>query len=244
MLIFFGVLKELGISGAEAEFDLVHSLKVSSLGLRRVLSRMTIRSEGDLPSTTETHVLEGDDLCEEITLCSTLMLKNELSDVEPWAVSKAGSVCWRDETRVLLEGFGSRFPMRDVSFSENSGLSNEANWHLQWSPGMLHYYFNSAVTLLLNADRPEFIEKMQSKERTLTEEVMGSIMVQICHSVLEDEEFIGEETDFSDGSLGAVIITWLTAALPGRSVKDIKREFERSPGSVQTALRALASRTL
>lgn len=241
---FDGLLGELGISGAEAEFELVHTIKISSLGQRRLLSRMDIRKDKIVPSSTAVHTLEGHDLCEEITLCSTLVLKSNLSNVEPWAVSKSGSTCWSDETRILLEGFGSRFPMRDVSFSGSLRLASEANWHLQWSPGMLHYSFNSAVTLLLNADNPEFIGKMQNKDPNLTEEVMGSIMVQICDSALKDEDALDVDSDFPDGSLGAVTKSWLLAALPGRSLSDIKAEFQRSPALVYTALRALAVRTL
>lgn len=235
--------EELGLADASPQFELLHTLKVSSLGARRVLGSIQFSGSDQLAELVE-YPLDSSSLCEELTLCGALTLRSDLVDVPAWAPSKTGAICWSDETRMLLEGFGSRFPMQDLPFSQQAKLPNNANWHLDWRPGLFHYSFNSAVTLLLNSDKQEFLKRLQEKDTTLTEEVTGSVMTQICGYALADENIFADDADFPEGSLGRVAQTWLISALPGRSMTEIRAEFERTPSSIHSALRDLAARSL
>jgi len=82
---------------------------------------------------------------------------------------------------------------------------------------------------------------MQAGDECLVEQVMSAIIGEICTHLLGYEEFVGEESEYPAGSLGAVAKTWLLTGLPGRTIADIKVLYERSPSLVHTALRGLTA---
>lgn len=237
------IAHDIGLIESSPSFELIHTIKISSLGIRKCLHKR------QLPYERKVHDLfigrlDSESLCEEITLSSSIVLGHDLQDVASWAPSRKGSICWQDETRIHLEGYGSRFPMQDIPFSEQHALANGANWHLDWRPGLLHYSFNSAVTLYLNSEKPNFLIRIQTGDEQLIEEVMASVMAQICGFLLIHTEEFDDEHEFPEGSLGKIAQGWLLSALPGQTLREIKSEFERMPARVHTALRALAGNNL
>ena len=234
------LLEELDLLGTDASFELLHSLHSSNLNYREVIHRETVDVIGDRRSQALI-TLDSSRLCERIRLTTSLVLKESLSDVPRWAASSKGSILWQDEVVVDLEGSGSRFPMRDLPFSTQPRIPDGAAWHLEWRPTLLHYSFNSAVTLLLNSEKKDFLERMQAGDEFLVEQVMSAIIGEICAHLLVSEEFAGEESEYPIGSLGAVAQTWLLTSLPGHTIADIKVLYERSPAIVHTALRGLTA---
>jgi len=234
------LLEELDLAGTSASIELIHSLHVSNMGQRELL----FREELDLGGVHKSQMLKAVDssrLCERIRLVTSIILKDTLGAAPRCAASSAGSILWQDETMLQLEGEGSRFPMRDLPFSSLYKLPNNASWHLEWRPALLHYSFNSAVTLLLNSERNEFFEKIQSGDQLVIEQVMSSITGEICARLLRDDDFIEEETDYPEGSLGAVARSWLMYGFPGMSLAEIRREYDHSPAIVHTALRGMSA---
>lgn len=234
------LLGELALSDTGASFELLHSVHVSNLNHRELIHREMLDLSGDHRSQALVK-LDSSMLCERIKLTSSLILKESLSSVPRWAASSRGSICWQDETVLDLEGSGSRFPMRDFPFSAQYSLPDSASWHLEWRPTLLHYSFNSAVTLLLNSERKEFFNKIQAGDDIIIEQVMSAITGEICAHLLDSEEFVAEESDYPEGSLGAVAKGWLLSSLPGNTIADIKTLYEQSPATVHTALRGLTA---
>lgn len=234
------LLDELELTETGASFELIYTLHVSNLNQRKIIYRESL----DLSCDCRSQFLKTIDsrlLCERIKLTCSLVLKEDLDSGPRWAASAKGSVCWQDETILDLEGSGSRFPMRDCAFSEHYQLPNGATWHLEWRPTLLHYSFNSAVTLLLNSERREFLEKIRAGDDILVEQVMSAIAGEICASVLGSDESIADDGEYPEGSLGAVTKSWLLGALPGKKLSDIKTLYEQSPAEVHTALRGLTA---
>lgn len=234
------LLEELDLAGTKASFELVYSLHVSNLNQRRVIHREALDLSGGL-HTQFMKEFDSRQLCERIKLTSSLVLKEGLDSAPRWAASSKGSICWQDNTVLDLEGSGSRFPMRDCAFSEHHQFPNGAAWHLEWRPTLLHYSFNSAVTLLLNSERKEFLEKIQAGDDMLVEQVMSAIAGEICANLLKSDEFVSDDGEYPEGSLGAVARNWLLGSLPGKSLADIKTLYEQSPALVNTALRGLTA---
>jgi hypothetical protein len=234
------MLDELDLVDSDPEFELVHSIKISVLGARKTLHRNSFRP-GDSEKLDFVAILDSSELCEEITLISTLILKSNLSNVPDWAPSKKGSTCWSDETKVILEGSGSRFPMQDTPFSQHPTLPNHASWHLDWRPGLLHYSFNSAVTLYLNSEKSEFFDRVKDGDEILLEQIMSGITGEICSYLLDQEDFINTDVEYPDGSLGSVARVWLHQALPSMTLLDIRNTYIRSPNTIHTALRSLTA---
>lgn len=234
------LLEELDLSETGAEFELLHSLHISNLNQRKLIHREILDLRGDHRSQALV-TLDSSALCERIKLTTSLVLKESVDSAPRWAASSKGSICWQDETVLDLEGAGSRFPMRDVPFSTQYKLPDGAAWHLEWRPNLLHYSFNSAVTLLLNSERKEFLDRIKVGDDILVEQVMSSITGEICAHLLGSEDFVLEDTEYPEGSLGAVARAWLLRSLPGRTVADIKVLYEQSPANVHTALRGLTA---
>lgn len=234
------LIEELDLCDTGASFELLHSLHISNLHTRRLMHRETVDVTGDYISKAFFFV-ESSTLCERIKLTSSLVLKENLRSAPRWAASIRGSICWQDETTLDLEGSGSRFPMRDLPFTSQHRLSDNASWHLEWRPTLLHYSFNSAVTLLLNSERTDFFDRIQAGDDVIIDQVMSAITGEICAHLLGSEDFTEEEVDYPDGSLGAVARQWLLNCLPGRTIADIKILYQQSPATVHTALRGLTS---
>lgn len=235
------LLDELDLQDCEPIFELLHIARISSLGLRQILHRETLELSSNHTSRFEV-ILDSNKLCEEVGLSSSLVLKETLKGAPPWSPSTRGAICWGDDTKITLEGSGSRFPMQERAFSQHHKLPNSAAWHLDWRPGLLHYSFNSAVTLLLNSERTEFFKRIQEGDEILVEQVMSAITGEICAHLLAVEDFIRDDVGYPEGSLGFVVRTWLLQAMPGKSLADIGRAYDISPSGVHTALRGLAGR--
>lgn len=226
----------------DAEFELVHTAAISALGIRTQLHSVAFRPVADekvaLPFWKQ---LDSYALCEEINFSSVIVLRQDLKSTPPWSPHRQGTVCWADDTRIPLEGLGSRFPMREIPFSKHFKLPENASWHIDWRPGLLHYSFNSAVTLLLNSEQKDFFKRMQENDEVLVEQVMGAIIVEICGFLIGNEDFVSGDDDYSDGSLGSVARSWLQQSMPGMTLLEIQHEYRRSPSTVHTALRTLAA---
>lgn len=234
------LLRELDLENSGASFEILHMLQVGTLGQRRLLHREVLETEELLQSRAQL-TLEGNRLCERIVLSSRIVLASSVSGVPSWVASGRGAIVWQDDTDISLEGFGSRFPMRAIPFSEVPRLDRTAPWHLEWSAALLHYSFNSAVTLLLNSERKDFLEKVKAEDKVVMEQMVSGFMSEICAHVLSSEEFLRSGSEFSEGSLGAVARGWITNAMPGMSVQEAKAKYEMFPSEFHTALRGLAA---
>lgn len=235
------LLEELDLAGKSPVFELINIVRASNLGIRWELGRAKIDAATDHVCKFE-HELDSSNICEVLVLTSTLVLKSSLPDAPKWSPSTPGSICWTDETQIFLEGTGSRFPMQDVEFSKNHRLPDNASWHLDWRPGFLHYSFNSAVRLLLNSEKEDFFKRIQEGDDVLIEQVMSSITSEICSHLLSSDDFVSEEIEYPEGSLGQVARSWLLQAIPGKSLSDISSAFRQTPSSIHTALRGMTGR--
>lgn len=235
------LLEELGFSDSNALFEIIHIVKISSLRFRKILHREVISlSQNHLSQFTAT--LDSNELCEELILVSLLVLKENTHGTSTCSPSARGMICWSDETRIVLEGSGSRFPMQELQFSKHHRLPGTATWHLEWRPALLHYSFNSAVTLMLNSEQKDFFERIQGGDEVVIQQMMSSITGEICSHLLEDEDFASEDIDYPDGSLGYVVRSWLFQSMPGKSLSDIRATYRQSPALLHTALRGLTAR--
>lgn len=234
------VRKTIALGDTHAPFELLVTLDTSVIGNRRILKKIQI--QGDDVHTTEIELkLESRALCQHISLVTSLVLAKDVENAPAWAPDRKGSRLWEDETTVSIEGDNSRFPMRDIDFSEHHQLPPDADWHLDWQPTLTHYSFNSAVTLLLNSAKPDFLERLQEQDEILTRTLMGDIVCEITTYLLQQEHFIDPDESFPKGSLGQVVKSWLEHAFPGDSCTEIRERYTHSPNLVSTKLRGITA---
>jgi len=231
---------ELALEETHASFDLLIILKTGDIGHRRLLRKVRIQG-------TDTHHLELEikldsrTLCQHITLLTSLVLAKDIEGVEAWAPNRKGSRLWEDDITVPIEGSNGRFPMRDIDFNEHHKLPADADWHLDWQPALTHYSFNSAVSLLLNSAKPDFLERLQAEDEILTRTLMGDIVCEISTHLLMQENFTEPDAPFPQGSLGQVATSWLQHAFPSDSFSSIRERFIHQPNIVSTKLRGITA---
>lgn len=146
----------------------------------------------------------------------------------------SGSILYREEATLQLEGDLGSFPIRSLGFSSHNlgtGL-----WLVNCQAESPEDPLISSVVLLLNSDRPEFIEQLQSEvEQTgiLRWAIRSDVMASALSWLLFNDEFSFDvNLEWQDGSLGAIAIGWLSSLGVNRQagLYQLIEEMKRDPG--------------
>lgn len=235
------LIEELELGNSHPEFIVVFSIRTGAMGNRRVVKTLTLKNEENYEGNIEFSV-ESTELCEQISLITSIVLGKDIEGGDPWIPRRKGSRLWGDEARVILEGSGNRFPMRDIEFSSDHNLPHEADWHLDWRPDLLHYSFSSAVSLLINSEHEDFLERLQKKDEIVLRQLMAGVISEIGTCLISLDTFTEPDEPFQEGSLGAIASAWMSLAFPNSSLSIVQSQYRTRPNFVQTRLRSLASR--
>jgi hypothetical protein len=145
-----------------------------------------------------------------------------------------GSVLYREEATLQLEGELASFPIRSLDFSV-SGLG-DGLWLVDCSAESPADPLISCVTLLLNSERQAFIDQLQNESLEtgpLRWAVRADVMASVLSSLLSNEYLdFDPMTPWPDGSLGAVASGWLLSmGIEGQAaIRRIADEISREPG--------------
>jgi len=234
------VRSALALEGTHANFEILVILKTGDIGNRSLLKKIKIR--GKEPQKLEIEVkLDSRSLCQHITLLTSLVLADNVDGPSAWSPNCKGSRIWEDDISIPIEGSAGRFPMRDIDFHDHHRLPADADWHLDWQPALTHYSFNSAVTLLLNSARPDFLQRLQEEDEILTRTLMSDIVCEITTHLLLQDSFTEPDEPFPHGSLGEVATSWIQQAFPIDSLISIRERYFQSPNLVSTKLRGITA---
>lgn len=234
------IREELALDGTHASFDLLIIVKTGDIGNRRLLKK--IRIQGTDSHQLELEIpLDSSTLCQHITLITSLVLAKDIEGTNAWAPDRKGSRLWEDDITAPIEGSNGRFPMRDIDFNQHHKLPADADWHLDWQPSLTHYSFNSAVSLLLNSAKTDFLERLQAEDEILTRTLMGDIVCEISTHLVMQDNFTDPDEPFPTGSLGQVVSSWLQHAFPGDSLTGIRNKLIHTPNLVNTRLRGITA---
>ena len=188
------------------------------------------------------HSVPGRRLSQRLWLQTSIVLPFETAGSSRFAPWREGSILWRDEVDVKLEGDSPRFPMEIVSFKERFAGRPEcyALWHLHWKPGALHRDFGGSVRLFLNHDRKDFIERFVDADQLTLQSTLADVITQVLENALRQDN-LGEILDDCEStSVAGHIATWLELAFPGQDISRIRNTLESSPGHFHSAILAMA----
>ena len=201
-------------------------------GRRFVASDLPVRdcpldAEGE--GTTLRISLDSACLCSRIKAC--LYIYSSGGEIAGMNLL-SGSILYREEAILQLEGDLGSFPIRSIGFSSHN--LGEGLWLVDCQAESPEDPLISSVALLLNSDRPEFIEQLQ-RESQQTGFLRWAIRSDVMSSALSWlllNEHLGFEVnqEWPDGSLGAVAIGWLRSlgvdsqAVLQRLIEEIRRE--------------------
>lgn len=146
----------------------------------------------------------------------------------------SGSILYREDVTLQLEGDLGSFPIRSLSF--NSHNRGDGLWLVDCQAESPEDPLISSVVLLLNSDRPDFIEQLQSEsEQTgiLRWAIRSDVMASTLSWLLLNDEFSFDLTqEWPDGSLGAIALGWLSSLGVSSQAgqQRLMEEMRREPG--------------
>jgi hypothetical protein len=146
----------------------------------------------------------------------------------------SGSILYREDATLQLEGDLGSFPIRSLAFSSHN--LGDGLWLVDCQADSPEDPLISSVTLLLNSDRPAFIEQLQSEsEQTgfLRWAVRADVVSTALSCLLLNEELsFGVNQEWPDGSLGAIAIGWLRSigVESQATLQQLAEQMKREPG--------------
>ncbi|MFK7891601.1 MAG: hypothetical protein AB8B63_12375 [Granulosicoccus sp.] len=171
-------------------------------------------------------------LC-DIVLADRPVGAGTLSPIRP------GTRLWSDSHRIALEPDVRRFPTEVVHFSSLFPGRNwvHAPWFLHWSGSDPAQDVASAIRLYINADREDWLERIQSLDplvlQTMMADVMSQVIQQVGLEVMDDDEGVAT-------SIGRQAIYWRELSFGPQTTDELRVLLDRRPGEFQAAILAAA----
>jgi len=180
-----------------------------------------------------------------VTLFVTASLGKTLS-VQPRVASPflAGSVLWRTERTLALEGTAARFPTEIVDFSGLGWLPENASWHLDWDPTSPGNILLRSVRLRINA-RKERVAQAVSRANSREPEVQAILSViyrdvgrSLIAGMLRCTDFVDEPGAFPKGTVGHHVAALVRLYFPGRSFDSLASLLRNRPEEFEAEIQS------
>lgn len=245
MIGLSGELEEerLGLLQGKAHFSVIVRLGTGPGSLPRrcwTIARQDVRLGDRI--IIDQHV-PGRQLSQRLRLETTIILAGAEGRTSRFAPWRPGSVLWRDEHDLMLEGNSPRFPMEIVSFRERFAGRPEAGalWHLHWRPGNLHRDFGGSVRLFLNNDRQDFIERFTGSDPQTLQCTLTDVITQVLSRALHDEDLEDALAECEETSVAGHVAAWFDIAFPGENLSAIRNLHLVSPGHFHAAIQSMTN---
>lgn len=216
---------------AEAELALSVVWSSSGSGLRRLADRVPLQGAGTRSAQLSFTVI-GRDGGGVLSVETQLVLVRGLDNPDPTGPRRAGSVLWRDDARVRLQGDASQFPMAVVDFKE-AGYPGSAPWYLDIGPnleaatmGAVVLLVNSATPVVLNALRKA--EKASYAERLIHSALRQDVVRLMVERAVADDE-LTDDSRFEPDTLGRTLLGVLRTYLPGTTLTSLRMTHRSDP---------------
>ena len=187
-------------------------------------------------------LVPGDRLSLVIDVQTQVLLAGTPVDCGVLSPRRVANRLWSDTLRVLLEGEEPRFPMEVANFRTLLGNAPAAGapWFFHWSPRDWNRDFHGAARLYLNADKPDFIKRIEEQDGPTLQVLLADVMGQICERLINDPEADDVMSEAEPGSLGAQATSWLGRIWPGKDAAFVRSILEQRPGRFRAAFLEIA----
>jgi hypothetical protein len=230
--------------------------------IRRTATHLPLSAPGDdgkVSGTLEAQI-HGHELASAVSIETSIIVQSLAGGhAEPFVARRPGSILWRDEVVIRLEGTAGLLPVAPVSFKEQ-GLPERAGWYVSldssdWSGAAM-----GNLLVLLNDDNAGIRSAVESPDDPASAALLDALTVDVvCDLVgraLQDEEFpstaqsSAKPTETTTAALVHGLIRSFLA-MPTESVDEaitrLRDEWQRDPSRVraqaQNGLRFAGSRT-
>lgn len=194
--------------------------------------------------------VEGDEVREELSVevagrlltggieLVTVVTLAEAGPSRPITAWRAGSILWRDEQTINLDG-GSRFPIQIITFRGWSWPAG-ALWRLEWDRSDLHAPVSCSVCVYLNAEHPLHAMLLGRADDPVARSVRAAMYHDVARSLirgaLEDDEFVVGEVKYPPRSVGRIVQRMLHTGFKGFGPLRLREEMRQTPDVFEARL--------
>lgn len=180
-----------------------------------------------------------------LTVEVAIVLRRPGTVISPLAPLRSGSLLWRGSEQLVLEGSGGRFPTISADFAAE-GIAGDSMglWYLDVADSDLQANCTSAVRLCINSANSSMQEVLitgAARNPQLVKFMMYDVYRQLLVVAIRHEEF-DDRMKYDRGSLGDALVTLLRLFFPGKSIDQLRRDFELNVQEVEAELLARAWR--
>ncbi|MFE5656723.1 hypothetical protein ACFQ9H_11135 [Streptomyces sp. NPDC056517] len=215
----------------ESELILTVVWSASGSGVRRLADQVPMHGTGSR-SAQLTFVVAGRDSGGTLSVETQLVLAKSIENPDPTGPQRAGSILWRHDVRVRLQGDASQFPMAVVDFKA-TGYPENAPWYLDISPN-LEAATMGAVVLLVNDNTPVVLnalrkaDKASYSERLIQSALRQDVLRLMVERAVSDDE-LEEHSVFEPDTLGHMLLGLIRTYLPGTTLTSLRTMRQSDP---------------
>jgi hypothetical protein len=172
-------------------------------GLRGRGKYIDLKAPLSFPVTLDL-IVEGQLLADRIRFEACLVLAHGNSNFT-LAPQRPGSILWREEKTVILEGMASRFPTELIDFIENPYLPDDASWLLEWDAEDLNQMAYGNMRLLINAGNNRVkraVTESNPEDEVIRDIIRFDVGRTLIFGALENDTFVQSPESYMDGSVG------------------------------------------
>jgi hypothetical protein len=227
---------------SDAEIGLLLSWRSDRTNLRSSISPLPlIQGENLLQASIAGSTLGG-----TITLDAEIVLRRPGTAMSPLAPSRPGLLLWGASEQVVLEGAGGRFPTISADFAaEGIAGNNMGMWYLHISDADLQANCTTALAFYVNSTNPSIQEVLAGGTAARGSQIVAFMMYDVYRQLMDvatrNSEF-DDRVGYERGSLGDMLVTLLRMFFPGKSISQLRRDYDLTPADVEAELLARAWR--
>lgn len=192
-----------------------------------------VAPEGDAEAFELSLEAPGMDLSHSLTLSACLvMLKRGDGGARRFSPVRPGSVLWRHEESVLLEGEGTRFPVEALDFAASTWLPSEAAWFLDWDPHAFDQAVLGGIRLYVNAGSERVrmaVAGGPEAEPAIRESIRYDVARTLISGSFRNANFLANADSYEEGTVGAAVRRLIRALFPYESLEALQSEHDEQP---------------
>lgn len=179
-----------------------------------------------------TLTLPGELLADRVRIEAQLILAGPGKSGSQLSARRPGSILWREEKMIILEGLASRFPIELIDFVESSWLPEHASWFLDWDDSDLEQMALRSMRLFLNA-RNARVRRAAAESLPTDEPIREIIQFDVGRTMiigaLENEAFAQDpDHSYADGSVGSYARRLIRTLFPNENWEGIVHLYRQN----------------
>lgn len=235
------VVREACRLGADATFAVTVSWWSSTTRLSGGPAPTELSDLSGMVSVDLEQSLPGDRIGGRVDLRTRLVLRHPGREPSVISPSEPGTVLWRDQTAVTVEGAAARFPVTALDFTHTT-FSPAAAWALEWETDDLARPLLGGLRLLLNSGHPQLTQALGSPTDPRTA-VLQSFMTfdvarSLVHGALCNDSFTAAPHHYDEGTVGRAVADLLDSCWPAIPVNSLAQRLRDNPARLDTDLQA------